>query len=244
MDSKFRDRREAGRALADRFNALLLESDFLILGLAPGGVPVAYEVARTLDLPVDVFVLRTLHVPRHEELTVGGIAAGGVRVLDGSTIAALGIPQGTIDEIARREALELARLEQYYRSRRQGPKITGRGVALIDDGLATASTLRTAVSALSVYRPSKIILAVPIAPPEVIELVDRSVDEVVYAVPPEPLEDIGLWYHDASPASDREIRQLLADAAEARRSYAALPEKLRRRDSALRSSDPPLGLDS
>jgi putative phosphoribosyl transferase len=176
---------------------------------------VAYEVARCLDRPFDVFVLRTLRVPGHEELTLGGIAAGGVRVLDPSMVAALGIPHGTIDDAARREALELARLEQYYRARRQGPKITGRAVALIDDGISRASILRTAIAALSVYRPTRIIVGLPVAPPDVIDRIDPSVD-VVCAAPPEPLKDASQWYEDASPVSDREIRQLLAEAAEAR----------------------------
>jgi len=213
MDSNFQDRREAGRALAAQLGSQLFGADFLVLGLAPGGVPIAYEVARVLDLPLDVFVVRTLHATRQQDAAVGAIAAGGVRVLDAATIASLGVSPSTIDEIARHEALELARREQYYRARRQGPRITGRDVVLVDDGLTAPSVLRIAADALSSYHPSKLVVAVPIAPPELRDRLDSAVDALVSALPPQP---VGRLYEDDAPVSDRDVRQLLTEYVDAR----------------------------
>jgi predicted phosphoribosyltransferase len=216
----FRDRRDAGRLLGERLKPYARQPDVLVLGLPRGGVPVAYELARTIGAPLDVFVIRKLGVPGQEELAMGAIAAGGVRVLDWTTISTLEIPQGTIEEVARREARELARREHRYRSSRPAPKMTGRTVILVDDGLASASTMRAAIDALRAYRPSKIVVAVPVAPPDVCEEIRHRVDEVVCAVTPDPL-DARHWYEDFSPVTDKEVRDLLTEAAESRRAACA-----------------------
>jgi putative phosphoribosyl transferase len=215
MNATFRDRTTAGRVLSEQLRSYA-KSDLLVLGLPRGGVPVAYEIANSLGAPLDVFVVRKLGVPGQEELAMGAIAAGGVRVLDWTTINALGIPQGTIDDVAKREARELVRRERQYRGQRQAPRMTGRTVMLVDDGLATGSTMRAAVDALRAYHPSKIVVAIPVAPAEVCEQLRPLVDDLVCSMMPEPFYAVGLWYEDFSPVTDRDVRHLLARAAEDR----------------------------
>jgi putative phosphoribosyl transferase len=216
MNAMFRDRTAAGRVLSEQLRSYATKSDLLVLGLPRGGVPVAYEIAESLDAVLDVFVVRKLGVPGQEELAMGAIAAGGVRVLDMTTIAALGIPQGTIDDVAKREARELVRRERQYRGQRQAPRMTGRTVMLVDDGLATGSTMRAAVGALRAYRPAKIIVAIPVAPAEVCDQLRPLVDDLVCSMTPEPFYAVGLWYEDFSTVTDRDVRHLLAQAAEHR----------------------------
>jgi putative phosphoribosyl transferase len=215
MNATFRDRTTAGRVLSEQLRSYA-RSDLLVLGLPRGGVPVAYEIADSLGAPLDVFVVRKLGVPGQEELAMGAIAAGGVRVLDWTTINALGIPQGTIDDVAKREARELVRRERQYRGQRQAPRMTGRTVMLVDDGLATGSTMRAAVDALRAYHPSKIIVAIPVAPADVCEQLRPLVDDLICSMMPEPFYAVGLWYDDFSPVTDRDVRHLLARAAEDR----------------------------
>jgi predicted phosphoribosyltransferase len=215
MNATFRDRTAAGRVLSEQLRSYA-RTDLLVLGLPRGGVPVAYEIANSLVAPLDVFVVRKLGVPGQEELAMGAIAAGGVRVLDWTTINALGIPQGTIDEVAKREARELVRRERQYRGQRQAPRMTGRTVMLVDDGLATGSTMHAAVDALRAYRPAKIIVAIPVAPAEVCDQIRPLVDDLICSMTPEPFYAVGLWYDDFSPVTDRDVRHLLERAAEDR----------------------------
>jgi putative phosphoribosyl transferase len=216
MNATFPDRFAAGRVLSEQLRSYAKSADLLVLGLPRGGVPVAYEIAKSLDAPLDVFVVRKLGAPGQEELAMGAIAAGGVRVLDWSTIAALGIPQGTIDEVAKREAHELVRRERQYRGHRQAPRMTGRTIMLVDDGLATGSSMRAAVGALRAYRPAKVIVAIPVAPADVCEQLRPLVDDLVCSMTPDPFYAVGLWYDDFSTVTDRDVRQLLARAAESR----------------------------
>jgi predicted phosphoribosyltransferase len=186
----------------------------LVLGLPRGGVPVAYEIATMLSAPLDVFVVRKLGVPGQEELAMGAIAAGGVRVLDWTTIAALDIPRASIEDVIKREARELGRRERQYRGQRPAPRMTGRTVMLVDDGLATGSSMRAAIAALRAYRPAKIVIAVPVAPADVCEQMRPRVDDLVCAMTPEPFYSVGLWYEDFSTVTDKDVRQILARASE------------------------------
>ena len=172
------------------------KADLLVLGLPRGGVPVAYEIATALGAPLDVFVVRKLGVPGQEELAMGAIAAGGVRVLDWTTISALGITNSTIDDVAGREARELLRRERQYRGQLPPPRMTGRTVMLVDDGLATGSSMRAAIGAVRAYQPGKIVVAIPVAPAEVCEQLRTLVDDLVCVMTPEPFYAVGLWYED------------------------------------------------
>ena len=209
MTERFRDRVEAGQRLARRLVAYAGRPDLLVLGLPRGGVPVAFEVARALSAPLDVFVVRKLGLPHHEELAMGAIAMGGARVLDLALIRQMGVGEGEIEQVTRREEVELGRRQKQYRGDRPLPDIAGRTVILVDDGLATGSSMRVAVAALREERPAKIVVAVPIAPEETCEMLRASADEVVCAVTPEPFYAVGLWYHDFSQTSDEEVHDLL-----------------------------------
>jgi putative phosphoribosyl transferase len=211
MSLPFRDRAEAGRRLATDLERYRARPDVLVLGLPRGGVPVAAEVARALDAPLDVFVVRKLGVPGREELAMGAIASGGIRVLDPEIVSALGISEAEIELVAGREELELARREHLYRGARPPPQLAGRMVILIDDGLATGSSMRAAAAAVRQERPAKVIVAVPIAPAETCQALSREVDEVVCSMTPEPFQAVGLWYEDFSETTDDEIRRLLAE---------------------------------
>jgi putative phosphoribosyl transferase len=213
MSLPFRDRAEAGRRLAADLDHYRGRPDVLVLGLPRGGVPVAAEVARALGAPRDVFVVRKLGVPGREELAMGAIASGGVRVLDPEIVAALGISDAEIELVAQREAQELARREQLYRGNRPPPAITGKTVILVDDGLATGSSMRAAAAAVRSMRPARVVVAVPTAPAETCQALRREVDEVVCSVTPEPFQAVGLWYEDFSETTDEEIRRLLAEGA-------------------------------
>jgi predicted phosphoribosyltransferase len=210
----FRDRTEAGRVLADKLMKYANRPDVLVLALPRGGVPVAFEVAQALNAPLDVFLVRKLGLPGHEELAMGAIASGGVRVLNDDVVRALNIPDEVIDEVAAEEQRELERRERMYRGDRPPPDVRGRTVILIDDGLATGSTMRAAVAALRQLGPSRIVVAVPVAAPETCQELQDEVDETICARTPDPFYAVGLWYHDFSQTTDEEVHDLLARAAE------------------------------
>ena len=209
MKSPFATRRKAGEALATKLAAYANRADVLVLGLPRGGVPVAYEVARALCAPLDIFLVRKLGVPGHEELAMGAIATGGVRVLNDETIALLHIPVSVIEAVAHREQQELERREQLYRGDQAKPDVQGRTVILVDDGLATGSTMRAAAIALRRMGPSRIVVAVPVGAQESCDEFCEEVDEVVCAVTPEPFRSVGASYVDFSQTSDEEVRRLL-----------------------------------
>lgn len=209
MKSPFATRRKAGEALATKLAAYANRADVLVLGLPRGGVPVAYEVARALCAPLDIFLVRKLGVPGHEELAMGAIATGGVRVLNDETIALLHIPVSVIEAVAHREQQELERREQLYRGHQPKPDVQGRTVILVDDGLATGSTMRAAAIALRGMGPSRIVVAVPVGAQESCDEFREEVDEVVCAVTPEPFRSVGASYVDFSQTSDEEVRHLL-----------------------------------
>jgi erythromycin esterase-like protein/predicted phosphoribosyltransferase len=209
---RFRNRMEAGRLLAERLRSYEGHDDVVVLGLPRGGVPVAYEVARELDVPLDVYLVRKLGVPGHEEFAFGAIATGGVRVLNKELIEQLGLPAEWIEAIDAKERRELERRERAYRGDRPPPDLAGRTVILVDDGLATGSTMLAALQAVRLDDPAKVVAAVPVAAPEVCEALKAVADEVVCAVTPQPLRAVGLWYEDFSETSDEEVRDLLARA--------------------------------
>jgi erythromycin esterase-like protein/predicted phosphoribosyltransferase len=210
----FQDRRDAGRRLAEKLGAYARRPDVLVLALPRGGVPVACEVARALDAPLDVFVVRKLGVPGHEELAMGAVATGGVRVLNEELVSFLGIPAGIVEDVADEEVRELERREQAYRGGRPAPEVEGRTVILVDDGLATGSTMRAAVEALRRRKPWRVVVAVPVAPREALEELERRADEVVCVETPEPFVSVGRWYEEFSQTGDDEVRELLAPAEE------------------------------
>ena len=210
----FHDRHDAGRQLAGRLTHYACRPDVIVLALPRGGVPVGYEVARALGAPLDVFVVRKLGVPGHEELAMGAIASGGVRVLNHDVVHGMGIPEQAIEAVAAAEERELARREQLYRDGRPAPDVRGRIVILVDDGLATGSTMRAAVAALRELGPKRIVVAVPTASPVACAEFAEMVEEAVCAITPEPFYAVGMWYEDFSQTTDEEVRELLARAAE------------------------------
>jgi predicted phosphoribosyltransferase len=215
MPIRFRDRREAGRFLASRLAHYAGRPDVVVLALPRGGVPVAYEVARALNAPLDVFLVRKLGVPGHEELAMGAVATGGVRVLNERVVRALGMPEDVIDAVARREQAELARRERVYRQGRPPPDVRGKTVILVDDGLATGATMQAAIRALRQIQPARVVVAVPTASRDTCEALAQQVDEVVCATTPEPFYGVGAWYEDFSQTTDDEVRDMLARAEHA-----------------------------
>jgi predicted phosphoribosyltransferase len=208
----FRDRKEAGRQLASRLTKYANRPDVIVLALPRGGVPVAYEVAEQIGAPLDVFLVRKLGVPGYEELAMGAIASGGVRIINEDIVRQLQIPGEVIDAVAAEEQRELERRERAYRDDRPPPDVKGRTVILIDDGLATGSTMRAAAAALRKLGPARIVVAVPVSAPETCDEFREEVDEVVCAATPEPFRGVGLWYKDFSQTTDEEVRQLLERA--------------------------------
>ena len=205
----FRDRRHAGRLLAEKLKPLERRHDVIVLGLPRGGVPVAYEVARALDAPLDVFIVRKLGLPAHEELAMGAIASGGVRVLNREIVEALGISEELVARVAAEQQRELERRAREYRGNRPQLDVLGKTVVLVDDGLATGASMRAAIEALRALEPARLIVAVPVAAPSTCEELGALVDEIVCAVTPEPFYAVGLWYADFSETSDEEVRALL-----------------------------------
>ena len=212
----FRDRTEAGRVLAAELTAYANRPDVLVLALPRGGVPVGFEVAKALHAPLDVFLVRKLGVPEQEELAMGAIASGGVTVLNEDVIRVLGISPAEINAVAAEQMQELERRERSYRGDRPAPEVRGRTVILVDDGLATGSSMRAAVKALRQLHPARIVVAVPVASPETCAEFRDEVDEIVCAYTPEPFYAVGFWYEDFSQTSDEEVRELLEQAAEQR----------------------------
>jgi predicted phosphoribosyltransferase len=208
----FRDRTDAGKYLATKLLSYKDRQDVLVLALPRGGVPVAFEVAQALRVPLDIFLVRKLGVPGHEELAMGAISTGGVRVLNEDTVDYLNIPEHIIDSIAAEELKELKRRERAYRGNRPEPDVKGKTVILIDDGLATGSTIRAAAQALRQQQPARIIVAVPVSAPETCDEYRIGVDEIICAVTPEPFVGVGMWYLDFSQTTDEEVRDLLERA--------------------------------
>jgi predicted phosphoribosyltransferase len=212
MFTEFRDRAEGGRLLAEKLADLAGRSDVLVLALPRGGVPVGFEVARALESPLDVFVVRKLGVPGDEELAMGAIASGGVRVLNDEVIRALDIPDRIIRAVVTRELRELNRQERLYRGDRPPLEVRGRIVILVDDGIATGSTMRAAVGAVRRLRPARVIIAAPaIAPSTYSALCDEG-HECVGLILPDPFHAVGAWYENFSQMTDEEVRELLERA--------------------------------
>lgn len=208
----YRDRSDAGRVLATQLMAYANRSDVLVLALPRGGVPVAYQVAKTLHAPLDVFLVRKLGVPGHEELAMGAIATGGVCVLNEDVVHMLHIPDSMIEEVAAKEQQELERREHLYRDDRPPPDARDYTVILIDDGLATGATMRAAIKALRQQQPARIVVAVPVAAPPTCEELGTRVDEIICAKTPELFYGVGYWYEDFSQTTDEEVHALLAQA--------------------------------
>ncbi len=206
----FRDRRQAGELLATKLAAYANRRDVIVLALPRGGVPVAYEVAKALNVPLEVFVVRKLGVPGYEELAMGAVASGGVRVLNDQLIEQLGIPQYVIEAVTAQELQELKRRESLYRGGRPPPEVRGRTVILVDDGLATGSTMQAAVRALWQLNPARIVVAVPTSSKDTCDALRPLVDEIICAITPEPFHAVGLWYEDFSQITDQEVRELLS----------------------------------
>jgi putative phosphoribosyl transferase len=208
----FRDRVHAGKTLADRAARTVRDPGSLVLALPRGGVPVGFEVARVLQADLDVFLVRKLGLPSQEELAIGAIASGGVRVLNESLIRDLQLPQNLIDHITVREEHELQRREDLYRQGRPAQPVHGRTVVLVDDGLATGASMKAATQALRLQEPKRIVVAVPVAAEETCDEFRKYVDEVVCAYTPAPFLAVGVWYEDFSQTSDDEVQRLLRDA--------------------------------
>ncbi len=208
----FRDRSDAGRSLAARLEQYRGDETAIVLALPRGGVPVGYEVARELGLPLDVFLVRKLGTPGREELAMGAIASGGVRVLNEDVVGVWGIPEEEIDAATKREQQELERRAALYRSGLEDLALEGRTVILVDDGLATGSTMRAAVAAVHQHNPARIVVGVPTGAASTCAELESGADEVVCLQTPEPFQAVGLWYEDFAQTSDEEIETLLARA--------------------------------
>ena len=208
----FRDRTDAGRLLADKLQRFAQAPGVLVLALPRGGVPVAYEIARAIKVPMDVFIVRKLGVPDQPELAMGAIASGGTRVLNESLIRALGVSRGLVDRITEQEQTEVQRRERLYRGDRPFPDLHGRTVILVDDGLATGASMYAAVKALRQLTPARLIVAVPVAVEEVCTQLRPIVDEIICATTPQPFEGVGRWYQNFAQTTDDEVRELLRRA--------------------------------
>lgn len=211
-EARYDDRRDAGRKLAEQLGAYRGKPDVIVLGLPRGGVPVAYEVARGLGVPLEVFLVRKLGVPGQEELAMGAIATGGVMTLNREVIDEMSIPDEVIRAVALREWQELARRESLYRGSNPPPEVAGKTAILVDDGLATGSTMRAAISALKKQGPARIVVAVPVAAAQTCDQLSAEVDEVVCPHTPDQFYAVGLWYQDFSPTSDEQVHNLLESA--------------------------------
>jgi putative phosphoribosyl transferase len=212
MTARFRNRIEAGQLLAQKLTAYAYRPDVLVLGLPRGGVPVAFEVASALHVSLDIWLVRKLGVPGQKELAMGAIATGGIRVLNPETIYWLHIAEQDIAQVAAQEQKELERRELLYRGNRPLPEVRNRTLILVDDGLATGSTMRAAIASLRPQQPERIVVAVPVAPPSVYREFKTEADEVVCLRTPELFHAIGAWYEDFSQTTDQEVRDLLERA--------------------------------
>jgi predicted phosphoribosyltransferase len=209
----FSNRTEAGRVLASELTTYKDRTDTLILALPRGGIPVAYEIGLALGVPVDVFVVRKLGVPGQEELAMGAIATGDIRIINYEVVDQLGIGQNTIDAVTEREREELRRREELFRGHRKPHELRGKTVILVDDGVATGSTMRAAIAALRQLGPAKIIIAVPVVAPDTYRQLSSEVDEIIAAAVPEEFHSISQWYRRFEQTTDEEVRDLLNRAA-------------------------------
>jgi len=210
---RFRDRIEAGELLGEELARRYgKREDVIVLALPRGGVPVGYHVAQAMNAPLDVFIVRKLGVPGHEELAMGAIASGGVRVLNDDVLRHVAVPRQAIEEVAAREQRELVRREKSYRGDRPPLDVRGKTVVIVDDGLATGSTMRAAVRALRKMEPREIVVAVPVAAPSTCEEFRAEADDIVCLHTPEPFQAVGLWYEDFSQTTDSEVHNLLGRA--------------------------------
>lgn len=210
---QFRDRTEAGEMLAGKLTKYANRPNLIVLALPRGGVPVAYVVAQRLSAPLDVLVVRKLGVPRQEELAMGAIASGGVRILNRQIVDALGISREAIEIVVAREQRELERREQAYRQGRPAPTVLGRTVILVDDGIATGSTVRAAIGVLRIQQAGRIVIATPAIAASTCREMLGEADEIVAVIKPEEFYGVGQWYGDFSPTTDEEVRTLLASAS-------------------------------
>jgi predicted phosphoribosyltransferase len=213
---RFENRIEAGKKLAEKLRMYADQPDTLVLALPRGGVPTAYAVAETLHIPLDVFLVRKLGVPGNEELAMGAIASGGVRVLNQDVVSYLNIPAAAIEEVSAREMKELERRERAYRGHRSQPEISGKTIILVDDGMATGTTMRAAVAALREHQPKRIVVAAPVAARTTCEAFEGMADDIVCICDdtPESFFAVGLWYEDFTQTTDEEVREYLSRADE------------------------------
>jgi predicted phosphoribosyltransferase len=217
----FRDRRQAGQLLAQRFDRYIGDPNVIVLALPRGGVPVGYEIATRLGAPLDVLVVRKLGVPGYTELAMGAIASDGIRIVDRRVIDMLGVSREAFEAVAERERIELDRRERAFRAGRPRLDIAGRTVILVDDGLATGASMAAAIDAVRTCKPARTIGAVPVAPPEVCDALGDRADEMVCLLTPTRLQAVGVWYADFTQTSDDEVRALLDGAARERQAQAA-----------------------
>jgi len=213
--SRYRDRREAGRALAELLRRYADRDDVVVYALPRGGVPVAYEIATALHAPLDVFPVRKLGVPGHEELAMGAVAPGGLYVMDEGIVNSLGVSASEFGEVIRKEVAEAERRDAAYRHHRPRPDVSGKIAIVVDDGLATGSTMRVAVESLRRMAPRQIIVAVPVGALDTCEMLQEEADKVICAATPEHFRAVGLYYEDFSQTTDEEVRDLLAHAFDA-----------------------------
>lgn len=206
---RFIDRSEAGRALAHELEQYRGQADLLVLALPRGGVPVAHEIAEHLNAPLDIFLVRKLGVPGHEELAMGAIASGGTRVMNQEVLDMIPISSDAIERVAAQEGAELERRQREYRGDRREPEIHDRVIILVDDGLATGATMKAAIKAVQLQEPRRLIVAVPVAAAETCEELRAEVDEVVCLFTPDPFRAVGLWYQNFDQTTDEEVVELL-----------------------------------
>ena len=214
MERAFPNRAEAGRQLAEKLERYTGRENIIVLGLPRGGVPVAYEVAKRLRVPLDVFIVRKLGVPGFEELAAGAIASGGVRVLNEDVVSAIPYASEAIEAVTAKETVELQRREQIYREGRPAPELHDKIVILVDDGLATGATMRAAVKALRQRGAAEIVMAVPVGPPDTCEELAQEADEAICLSTPPFFQAVGQYYEDFSQTSDDDVRELLTRAAQ------------------------------
>ena len=214
MDRQFADRREAGKLLASELNAYQDCAEAIVLALPRGGVPVAFEIATHLHLPLDVWIVRKLGLPYHKELAMGAIAASGERAMNPEVIKWSNISPETIEQVVKEETAELKRRDQLYRQGKPGPNLTDQVIILVDDGIATGATMQAAIASLQVHQPQKIIVAVPIASADICQKIETEVDQVICFLQPRSLDAISRWYLNFVQTSDQEVKDCLAESAQ------------------------------
>lgn len=210
----YKNRAEAGKQLTEKLSHYANQPDVLVLGLPRGGVPVAYQIANALNVPMDVFMVRKLGLPGQEELAMGAVASGGIRVLNEEVVNKLNIPDDIISTATSREREELRRREQAYRDDRPAPHIANQTVILVDDGLATGTTMQAAIKAVKSQQPAKVVVAVPTAAPQTCRAIEREVDEIHCLSTPEPFLGVGNWYEEFPQVSDAAVREILKEEPE------------------------------